>query len=148
MKKLLLAAALAAFMLFVACTSLPTLQEQFAAACPIVTADLTTLSASPLIAANDQAVLAKAAAANKSICAAGGQINVTDLKAFHDSLLPAALLVVQGLPQTPELQGIELVLNTFGPIVQQLIDQVIAAVTVSDASATAASAPAAASSAQ
>jgi hypothetical protein len=114
-------------------TSLPPLQEQFKAACPIVTADLATLSTSPLIGSTDQAALAKAAAANNAICAAGGQINVTDLKAFHDSLLPAAIAIVNGNPLIPDQTAILLALNTFGPIMQQMVDQVIAAVAATNA---------------
>jgi hypothetical protein len=80
MKMLRIAAGLAlsaCFVLFAGCKSLPTIQEQFTTACPIVTADLTTLSTSPLIGSSDQTSLAKAADANKAICAAGGQLNVT-----------------------------------------------------------------------
>jgi hypothetical protein len=151
MKKLLFAAGVAVLALFAfaGCTSLPTLQEQFTAACPIVTNDLTTLSTSSLIGSTDQAALAKAAAANKAICAADGQLNVTNLQAFHDSLLPAAIAIVNGNPLIPDQTAILLVLNTFGPIVQQLVDQLItAAAAASSASApAAASVPAAASSA-
>ncbi|HEY1998789.1 hypothetical protein [Paraburkholderia sp.] len=139
---LLAAGIVASVLLFAGCSSLPTLQQQFTQACPIVTADLTTLSTSPLIGSTDQTALAKAAAANKAICAAGGQLNVTDLKAFHDSLLPAAIAVVNGNPLIPDQTAILLVLNTFGPIVQQMVDQIITAAT---ASAVPASAPAAAS---
>ncbi|GAB7525302.1 hypothetical protein [Paraburkholderia sp. 2C] len=114
---------------FSACKSLPTLQQQFTTACPIVTADLETLSTSPMIGSADQEAFAKAAAANKAICASGGQINVTSLKAFHDSLLPAAVAIVNGNPLIPNQTAILLVLNTFGPIVQQLVDQLITATT-------------------
>lgn len=123
-----LAVVLAGVVAFAGCKSLPTLQEQFTQACPIVTADLKTLSTSPLIGSADQVALAKAADANKAICAAGGQLNVTALKAFHDSLLPAAVAVVNGNPLIPNQTLVLLALNTFGPIVQQMIDQVITAV--------------------
>lgn len=125
--------------------SLPSLQQQFTQACPIVTADLTTLSTSTLIGSADQAALAKAAAANKALCAAGGQLNVTDLKAFHDSLLPVAIAVVNGNPLIPNQTAILLVLNTFGPIVQQMVDQIIVAAAPAASTTVAASAPAAAS---
>ena len=144
MKRMLLAAGLVASIAIIAgCSSLPTLQEQFTQACPIVTADLTTLSTSPLIGSADQSALATAAKANKAFCAAGGQLNVTDLKAFHDSLLPAAVAVVNGNPLIPNQTAILLVLNTFGPIVQQMVDQLITAATAT--SVAAASAPVAAS---
>lgn len=127
---------------FAACKSLPTLQQQFTQACPIVTADLETLSTSPLIGSSDQDALAKAAKANKAFCAAGGQLNVTDLKAFHDSLLPAAVAVVNGNPLIPNQTEILLVLNTFGPIMQQMVDQLITAVTAPASSPAPASTPA------
>lgn len=126
-----------------ACKSLPTIQEQFNTLCPVVTADLKTLSTSPLFGASDQKSLASAANANGALCTAGGTLNVTDLKAFHDSLLPAAVALVQNNPLIPDQTAILLALNTIGPIVQNLIDQAITAVaTVQAASAaTAASAP-------
>jgi hypothetical protein len=140
MKRTLLqvAGALLLVACFAACKSLPTLQQQFTTACPVVTADLETLSTSPLIGSADQDALAKAAKANKAFCAAGGQLNVTDLKAFHDSLLPAAIAVVNGNPLIPDQTAILLVLNTFGPVVQQMIDQIITAATPAAASAPAA----------
>jgi hypothetical protein len=147
MKKLRIAAGLCLLALFAlgGCTSLPSLQTQFTQGCPIVTADLTTLSTSPLIASADQTALTRAATANKAICAAGGQLNVTDLKAFHDSLLPAAVAIVNGNPLIPDQTAILLVLNTFGPIVQQMIDQVITAAAPAASAPAAASVPAAAS---
>jgi hypothetical protein len=140
MKRTLLqvAGALLLVACFAACKSLPTLQQQFTTACPVVTADLETLSTSPLIGSADQDALAKAAKANKAFCAAGGQLNVTDLKAFHDSLLPAAIAVVNSNPLIPDQTAILLVLNTFGPVVQQMIDQIITAATPAAASAPAA----------
>jgi hypothetical protein len=149
MKMLRIAAGVAlsaCFVIFAACKSLPTIQQQFEAACPIVTADLTTLSTSPLVGAADQANLAKAAKANANICAGGAALNVTNLKAFHDSLLPVSIAIVQGNPLIPDQTVILLALNTFGPIVQQMIDQIIvAAAGATASSASAASAPAAAS---
>lgn len=142
MKKILAAFAAAVVALALgACSSLPTFQQQFETACPIVTADLTTLSTSTLIGSADKTALSTAAAANKSFCAAGGKLNVTDLKAFHDSLLPVAIAVVNGNPLIPNQTAILLVLNTFGPIVQQMVDQII----VAAAPAVPASAPVAAS---
>ncbi len=145
MKNLMLLAAglIAAAVAVSACKALPTLKEQFTQSCPIVTADLRTLSTAPFFGSDDQKALAKAADANQAICTAGGQINVTNLMAFHDSLLPAAVAIVNGNPLIPDQTAILLVLNTFGPIVQQMIDQVIT--TAGTATAPAASAPAAAS---
>jgi hypothetical protein len=146
MKRMLLAAGFAALVAFAGCKSLPTVQEQFNTACPIVTADLKTLSTSPLLPADQQAAMAKAATANADLCTAGAALNVTNLKAFHDSLLPAAIAIVQGNPLIPDQTVVLLALNTFGPMVQQIIDQLITTATSpSAASAASASAPVAAS---
>lgn len=62
--------------------------------------------------------------------------------ALHDSLLPALIAIVNGNPLIPNQTAILLVLNTFGPIVQQMVGQVITASTASAASdAVAASEP-------
>jgi hypothetical protein len=154
MKKLLIAAgfALAAcFALFAGCASngsapaLPTPQQLFSQACPIVNADLAILAQSPLLTSAQQDVLTKTIIpANQGICSAGVQISVANLKAFHDSLLPAAIAIVQAVPAIPNQPVILLALQTFGPLVQQMIDGVIVAVAPA-ASAPAASAPVAAS---
>jgi len=140
---MLLAAGLAmSALLFVGCKSPPTVQEQFQTGCTIVNGDLAILGQSPLLNADQQAVINKTVLpANQAICKAGAQLNVADLKAFHDSLLPAAITIVQAVPALPDQQAILLGLQTFGPMVQALIDQIITAVTP----ASGASAPAAAS---
>lgn len=145
MKKLCLVAGLVASIVFAACTSLPTVQQQFQTGCTIVNGDLSILGASPLLNASQQDVINKTVLpANQAICKAGGQIDVASLRAFHDSLLPAAITIVQAVPALPNQPAILLGLSTFGPMVQALIDQLIAA-TNAASSATAASAPVAAS---
>jgi len=144
-KLMLLAAGLVASVVFAGCAtqpvSLPTPQQLFAQACPVVNADLAILADSPLLSASQQDALKNTIIpANKGICAAGVQINVDDLKKFHDSLLPAAIDIVAAVPAIPNQPVILLALQTFGPMVQQMIDAAI--VTVAPASA---SAPVAAS---
>jgi hypothetical protein len=137
MKRMLLAAGIAALALFAGCHSLPTVQEQFQTGCTIVNGDLTILGQSPLLNAEQQAVINKTVLpANEAICKADAQLNVSDLKAFHDSLLPAAITIVQAVPAIPNQPAILLGLATFGPMVQALIDQLIT--TVAPTSTTAA----------
>jgi hypothetical protein len=153
MKKLLaaFAAALVALALG-ACTStgapvvaLPTPQQLFSQACPIVNADLAFIAKSPLLSSAQQDLLTKTIIpANQGICSAGVQISVANLKAFHDSLLPAAIAIVQAVPAIPQQPVILLALQTFGPLVQQMIDGVIVAVAPASG-ASSASAPVAAS---
>jgi hypothetical protein len=141
-----------------ACKSLPTLQEQFTQLCPVVNGDLQTIGTSPLLNVSQQQIIMGVPgdpskpgvlAVNKAICAAGGQVNVTSMQALHDTLLPSVVMLIQGLPTFPNQTAILLGLNTFGPIVQGLVDQLIAAAavkTVPASGAIPASAPVAASS--
>lgn len=125
MKKLmLLAAGIVASIAIVACSSLPTVQQQFETGCTIVNGDLAILATSPLLNADQQATISKTIVpANQAICKAGAQLNVSDLKAFHDTLLPAAITIVQAVPALPQQKAVLLGLQTFGPMVQALIDQ-------------------------
>jgi len=146
MKRMLLIAAglalPACFAMLAACNSLPTVQQQFQTGCAIVNGDLEIIAASPLLNADQQAKITKMILpANQAICKAGATLNVADLKQFHDSLLPAAIAIVKGAPAIPDQQAILLGLQTFGPMVQALIDQIITATTA----ATEAAAPAPAS---
>lgn len=151
MKRLsmLLAAGIAlSALLLVGCNSLPTVQEQFQTGCTIVNGDLTIIGQSPLLSATQQGMVNKTILpANQAICKAGAQLNLADLKEFHDSLLPAAVTLVEAVPALPQQQAILLALQTFGPMVQALIDQIITTATpTGPASApVAASVPAAAS---
>lgn len=136
MKKLmLLAAGIIASLAIVGCNSLPTVQQQFQTGCTIVNGDLAILATSPLLNTDQQATISKTILpANQAICKAGAQLNVTDLKAFHDSLLPAAIAIVQAVPALPNQPAILLGLQTFGPMVQALIDQILATVAPAAAS--------------
>ncbi|AOJ69321.1 MULTISPECIES: hypothetical protein [Burkholderia] len=129
MKKLmLLAAGIVASVAIVACNSLPTVQQQFQTGCTIVNGDLAILATSPLLNADQQATISKTILpANQAICKVGAQLYVADLKALHDSLLPAAITIVQAVPALPQQQAILLGLQTFGPMVQALIDQLLTA---------------------
>ncbi|RQR50378.1 hypothetical protein DIE18_34950 [Burkholderia sp. Bp9125] len=135
MKKLmLLAAGIVASLAIVACNSLPTVQQQFQTGCTIVNGDLAILATSPLLNADQRETIAGVPGdptkpgilpVNQAICKAGAQLNVADLKAFHDSLLPAAITIVQAVPALPQQQAVLLGLQTFGPMVQALIDQIL-----------------------
>lgn len=129
------------FGVLVACGSLPTLQKQFATGCTAANADLKTLSTAPQLNADQQASIAKVLAANQEICAAGVQLNVTSLKAFHDSLLPVAIGIVQATPKLPDQTLILIALQTFGLLVQQQIDALITTVAPAASAPVAASAP-------
>jgi hypothetical protein len=152
MKSMLLATAGIALsaLIFAGCHSLPTVQKQFQTQCSIVNGDLQTIGTSPLLNAAQQAkVMNVILPANQAICKAGAQLNVADLKAFHDSLLPAVVTIVSGIPDAafPEKTAVLLALNTFGPMVQAMVDQLITAVATPASGASAAvpaSAPAAA----
>jgi hypothetical protein len=123
---LLAAGAVASIAILAGCNSLPTVQQQFQTGCTIVNGDLAIIAQSPLLNANQQAIISKTVLpANEAICKAGGQLNVADLKAFHDSLLPAAITIVQAVPALPNQPAILLGLATFGPMVQAIIDQLI-----------------------
>ncbi|MCA8195495.1 hypothetical protein [Burkholderia vietnamiensis] len=123
---MLLAAGVVASIAIVACNSLPTVQQQFETGCTIVNGDLAILATSSLLNADQQATISKTILpANQAICKAGAQLNVADLKAFHDSLLPAAITIVQAVPALPQQQAVLLGLQTFGPMVQALIDQIL-----------------------
>jgi hypothetical protein len=126
--RMLLAAGFAACLAFAGCNSLPTVQQQFQTGCTIVNGDLAIIAASPLLNADQQATITKTILpANQALCKAGATLNVVDLKQFHDSLLPAAIAIVQGVPGIPEQPAVLLGLQTFGPMVQALIDQLIVA---------------------
>jgi hypothetical protein len=127
--------ALSACFVFAGCKSLPSVQEQFQTGCTIVNGDLTILSTSPLLSPAQQATIANTILpANEAICKADGQLNVTNLKAFHDSLLPAAIAIVAGVPAIPNQPAVLLGLQTFGPMVQAMIDQIITAAAPAPAS--------------
>jgi hypothetical protein len=120
--------------------NLPSLQTQIGTQCDIVNGDLTTLGKSPLLTVDQQTTLnQKVIPANKAFCSAVASANVTatDAKTLHDQILPLAIGIVSGLPPSPQQTAILLGLNTFGPMIQQEVDQIIMS--------TAASAPAAAS---
>ncbi|MGU7839372.1 hypothetical protein ACV22V_07895 [Burkholderia sp. AW33-5] len=139
---MLLAAGIVASIAIVACNSLPSIQQQVQTGCTIVNGDLTILATSPLLSADQQATISKTILpANQAICKAGAQLNVADLKAFHDSLLPAAITIVQAVPALPQQQAVLLGLQTFGPMVQALIDQILTTAAPAAASTPLAGAP-------
>jgi hypothetical protein len=141
MKKLSLV--VASLVVFAGCSSapqLPTLQQQFVQMCPVVNADLAVLAASPSLTVVQQNTLkTQIIPANQLICSSGAALNVTNLKAFHDSLLPVAIGIVQATPAIPDQPIVLLALQLFGPVLQGLIDQAIT--TAAPAAAPLAAAP-------
>jgi hypothetical protein len=129
MKNLRLVAGIALLAAFAGCTTapaLPSLQQQFVQMCPVVNADLAVLAASPsLTVAQQDTLKTQVIPANQLICSSGAALNVTNLKAFHDSLLPVAIGIVQATPAIPNQPLVLLALQLFGPVVQGLIDQAI-----------------------
>ncbi|WP_321905102.1 hypothetical protein [Paraburkholderia tropica] len=144
MKKILAALAAGVVALSLgACSStqLSTAQQLFTSDCSVVNADLQALTTSTLLTSDQQSKVSDLLTANKAVCSSVASADVSTLKSIHDSLLPAAILVVSAVPAIPNQPAILLALNTIGPIIQQLVDQAITASTA----ATAASAPVAAS---
>lgn len=136
-----IAAGVVASML-VACSSMPSRQQQFQTGCTIINGDLAILVTSPLLNTDQQDTISKTILpANQALCKAGAQLNVADLKAFHDSLLPAAIGIVQAVPALPNQPAVLLGLQTFGPMVQALIDQILTTATPAAASTPLAGAP-------
>lgn len=130
MKRMLLIAAgfvlLASFAGCANAPALPSLQQQFVQMCPVVNADLAVLAASPSLTVAQQDTLKnQVIPANQLICSTGAQLNVASLRAFHDSLLPVAIGIVQATPAIPNQPLVLLALQLFGPIVQGLVDQAI-----------------------
>jgi hypothetical protein len=133
LNKLCLAAGLVASIALGACASsqLTTAQKLFASDCSVVNADLQALTTSTLLTADQQSKVSDLLTANKAVCSAVASADVSTLKSIHDSLLPAAIIVVSAVPAIPNQPAILLALNTIGPIVQQLVDQAITASTAS-----------------
>ncbi|MBB3258246.1 hypothetical protein F4827_003114 [Paraburkholderia bannensis] len=166
MKKLLLAVGLVASMLFAGCatngtTSAPKLiitpQQLATDFCPVVNADLAVIAASPLLNASQKVLLngdpsdatkPGIIAINKSVCAAGNTIDVTNLETLNNTAFPALITLVGALPMLPNQPAILLGLTLAQPILNQVLATVQAqqAAAASPAStASAASAPVAAS---
>lgn len=149
MKSLFIAALAAVCVAFAGCANapaLPSLQQQFVQMCPVVNADLAVLAASPSLTIAQQTTLkTQIIPANELICSSGAALNVTNLKAFHDSLLPVAIGIVQATPAIPNQPLVLLALQLFGPVVQGLVDQAITTAAPVASAPAAASAPVAAS---
>lgn len=116
--------------------------------CPVVSADLKLLAASPLLNASQQQALNGVPgdpthpgiiAVNKAVCAAGATIDATDLQTLNNTAFPALISLVSALPMLPNQPAILLGLTLAQPILNQVAAQILPAAPV------AASAPAAAS---
>lgn len=144
-------AAMAALCLLVACSlfqnqKIPTPQQLVTDFCPVVNADLKLIAASPLLNASQQQVLngvpgdatkPGVIAMNAAVCAAGGQINVTDLQTLNATGFPALIDLVTALPMLPNQS--EILLGLF--VAQPILTQIINSLPVPTAPATPASAP-------
>lgn len=149
MKKLLLCG-VAALALLAGCAAqpvkVPTPQQLVTGFCPVVNADLDVLSKSPLLTADQRALLngdpahPGIIAINKAVCAAGGTIDATDLQTLNNTAFPALIGLVSALPILPNQPAILLGLTLAQPILAQVVANLPQA-----SAATPASAPAAAS---
>lgn len=166
-KKLCLAAGLVASVLFAGCatngtTAAPKLvvtpKQLVTDFCPVVTADLKAIAASPLLNASQKLLLngdpsdvtkPGIIAINNSVCAAGGTIDVTNLETLNNTAFPALITLVGALPMIPNQPAILLGLTLAQPILNQVLATVqaqqAAATATAASGAVAASAPVAAS---
>jgi hypothetical protein len=169
-KRLAFVAAIGISALFAGCAStalpiplaIPTPQQLVTDFCPVVNADLKLIAASLLLNASQKQVLngvpgnasqPGVIAINEAVCAAGGTINVSDLTALNATAFPALIGLVAALPMLPNQPAILFGLQAVAPIVNQITEQIQAAVTAKTATpavaaASAASAPLAASAIQ
>ncbi|MFM0357952.1 hypothetical protein PQR12_31055 [Paraburkholderia nemoris] len=159
-KLMLLAAGIAASIAFAGCAlpgspAIPTPQQLVTDFCPTVNADLKLLAVSPLLNASQQQLLNGVPgdatrpgiiAINNAVCAAGGQINVTDLQTLNNTAFPALIGLVGALPMLPNQPAILLGLTLAQPILNQIVAQVMPAAPASSVVPT--SAPSAASTPQ
>lgn len=135
MKMLRIAAGLAlaaCFVVLTGCANAPVKlvppQQLVTAFCPVVNADLDVLSKSPLMSADQRALLTeKIIPGNQAICTAGGQINVQDLQAFNATLFPALITLVSAVPGLPNQPAILLGLTLAQPILAQVAAQIATA---------------------
>jgi hypothetical protein len=127
MKRMLLAAGLALSALFAGCANqpikIPAPQQLVAAFCPVVNADLKVLSASPLLSADQQALVSKILTVNTAVCYAGGQVDVSDLQTLNATLFPALITLVSSIPAIPNQPAILLGLTLAQPILAQVVAQ-------------------------
>lgn len=130
MKMLHIAAGVALAASLVGCANGPVKlippQQLVADFCPVVNADLAMLSKSPMLDAAQQATLGEVLAVNQSVCAAGAQIDVTDLQKLNATAFPALIGLVSSLPMLPNQPEILLGLTLAQPILAQVTAQLAA----------------------
>lgn len=104
--------------------------------CPVVNADLKALAASPLLTPAQKEVLDGTPgdptkpgiiAINNAVCAAGGQIDASDIQKLNDTAFPALIALVGALPMLPNQPAILLGLTLAQPILNQIAAQVLPA---------------------
>jgi|ERR1700744_1176863 len=141
MQKILLSAICACGMVACASTgvsqSIPTPQQLLTDFCPIVNADLKVLSESPLLSSQQQSVVANIASINSNVCAAGAQIDVSDLQSLDQTAFPALIALVSAIPGLPDQQAILLGLTLAQPILAQVAQSVAAQAAVPAAASSA-----------
>lgn len=144
LKKLCLTAGLVASTLFAGCASIaplaiPTPAQLTADVCPVANADLKVLATSPLLNASQQQLLNGVPgdvskpgiiAVNAAVCAAGGQVNVTDLQMLNNTAFPALIGLVSALPMIPNQPAILIGLTLAQPILNEIVLQVMPAAPV------------------
>jgi hypothetical protein len=116
--------------------------------CPVVNADLTALSTSTLLTSTQKDLLTNTIIpGNDKVCSAVGTINISDLQAFNATVFPALVTIVAAVPAIPNQPAILLGLTLAQPILTQVVNVAVAAVTQTTAASAipAASAPSAAS---
>lgn len=159
-RTMLLAAGFAAYIAFASgCTlfqgnKIPTPQQLVTDFCPTVNADLKLLASSPLLNASQQQLLNGVPgdvshpgiiAINAAVCAAGGQIDVTDIQTLNNTAFPALIGLVGALPMLPNQPVILLGLTLAQPILNQIAAQVLPETAAAPSLPTPAVTPAAAS---
>jgi hypothetical protein len=117
--------------------------------CPIVKADLAILTSTAGLAlltpAQQADVTNKVMPSSNAVCAAAATVDLTDLQNFNATAFPALIDIVSAIPAIPNQPAVLLALQLAQPIVQQVVNDAVAASKVSTtvpASSTAASAPA------
>jgi hypothetical protein len=155
MKSFCIAALAAICLCFAGCAApgaapkitIPTPQQLVTDFCPVVNADLKMLGASPLLNASQQQMLNGVpgdpskpgiVGINSAVCAAGGQINVTDLQQLNATAFPALIGLVAALPMIPNQPAILAGLMLAEPILTQIINSLPVATPAAPASAPAA----------
>jgi hypothetical protein len=123
MKRMLLAAGIAACLAFAACSTTQQadvaqkaqlLQQQAAKACAVVQPTLLSIKAMEVTDPAQEAVFTTLADLNGKVCAAGASIDPSSVAALVNTTIPAALQVVALVPMDPATKmGVQVGLIAF-----------------------------------